>query len=66
MINVNVGEILKNKDKSMYWLADKTNLSYTTVYNLVNGKTKSIHFDTLEKIMKALDINDFNEVLEIE
>ncbi len=49
----------------MYWLADQAGLSYTTVYNLVNNKTLSIHFNTLEEIMKALEINDFNKILKM-
>ncbi|MFW6026396.1 MAG: helix-turn-helix domain-containing protein, partial [Candidatus Woesearchaeota archaeon] len=61
----NIKKTLDSKDISMYWLADKTGLSYTTVYNLANNKTQSIHFKTLEKIMKVLNINNFNEILEI-
>jgi len=65
MINIKIENILHKQDKSIYWLAEKTGLSYTTVYNLVNNKTASIHFNTLEEIMKALEITDFNKVLEI-
>ncbi len=65
MINIKIDKVLNEKDKSIYWLADKTGLSYTTVYNLVNNKTLSIHFETLEKVMKALEITDFNLILEL-
>jgi putative transcriptional regulator len=65
MIKINIKQILKSRDKSIYWLTDKTSLSYTTVYNLANNKTLSIHFNTLEEIMKALDITSFDDILEI-
>ncbi|AZO94324.1 helix-turn-helix transcriptional regulator [Halocella sp. SP3-1] len=65
MINIKINNILNDKGKSIYWLADKTGLAYSTTYNLVNNNTASIHFKTLEEIMQALDITDFNQVLEI-
>lgn len=66
MIKINIDNLLAEKNKSIYWLAENTDLSYTTVYNLVNNKTLSVHFKTLEKIMTALEIDDFNKILEIE
>ena len=66
MIKINIENILEGRNISIYWLAEETGLSYPTVYNLVKNRTKSIHFDTLEKIMCALDINDFNQILEIQ
>jgi len=65
MIKIKIDKILHKKDKSIYWLAEETGLSYTTVYNLVNNKTASIHFNTIEVIMKTLDIKDFNKIMEI-
>jgi len=65
MIKITIKEILIKKNKSIYWLAQETGMSYTTVYNLVNNKTLSIHFSTLEKIMRVLDINSFDKILEI-
>jgi len=65
MINIKIEDILHNKEKSIYWLANKSGLSYPTVFNLIKNKTASIHFATLEKIMSALNITDFNKILEI-
>lgn len=65
MIKIKIDKILENRNKSIYWLAENTELSYTTVYNLVNNKTLSVHFNTLEKVMIALEISDFNKILEI-
>lgn len=65
MIKPKIKRILDEKDKSIYWLADKANLSYPTVYNLVENKTSSAHFKTLEQIMTALNIESFDEILEL-
>jgi len=66
MINIKIENILNQKDKSIYWLAEETKLSYTTVYNLVKNKTASVHFETIAKIMIALDIDDFNKILKLD
>lgn len=64
MINVRINEVLSQKDKSIYWLAEQSGLAYPTVFNLVKNKTASISFDTLDKIMKALEIKDINKIIE--
>lgn len=64
MIKVKIDEILKEQDKSLYWLAQATELTYPTIHKLVNGNTKSISFDTLERICRALNV-DIPDVLEI-
>lgn len=64
MIKVKIDKILKEQDKSLYWLAQATELSYPTIHRLVNNKTSSISFDTLEKICLALDV-DIEDILKI-
>mgnify|MGYP000933132423 CR=1 FL=1 len=54
MIIVKLEKILESKNKSLYWLAQETKLSYPTIHRLVNKKTTSIAFDTLDKICKCL------------
>lgn len=66
MIKFKIEEVLENKDKSIYWLAEEADLSYPTVYNLVKNRTESIRFSTLSKIMKALEIEDFNKIMTLE
>ena len=63
MVKVKINELLQEREKSIYWLAEETGLAYPTVFNLVKNKTNSIHFDTLEKVMKAFNIEDFNKLL---
>ena len=65
MIKVNIKQVLNQKDKSIYWLAKKTNLAYPGLLRLVKNETNSIHFNTLEEIMNVLDINSFDDILEI-
>jgi putative transcriptional regulator len=65
MIKVKIIEILEERNQSIYWLAKESDLSYPTVFNLCKNDTKSIQFETLEKIMTALEISDFNKILEI-
>jgi len=64
VIKVKIIDILDERNQSIYWLAKKSDLSYPTVFNLCKNDTKSIQFETLEKIMLALEINDFNKILE--
>lgn len=66
MIKVKIIDILDERNQSIYWLAKKSDLSYPTVFNLCKNDTKSIQFETLEKIMLALEIDDFNKILKIE
>lgn len=66
MIEIKIDKILERQNKSLYWLAQETGLSYPTIHRLVSGKTTSISFDTLEKICLALnctpnDIFDFKK-----
>ena len=65
MINLRVKEILEERDKSIYWLANETNLTYPTLYRIANQQTDGIQFHTLEEIMKALNIDDFNKIMEL-
>jgi len=64
MIKLRVKEVLEREDKSIYWLAENTELTYTALHRLVNGETEGIQFSTLDEIMGALEIDDFNEIFE--
>lgn len=64
MIKVTIEKMLEEQDKSIYWLADETGMSYSSLYNLVKNKNKQVHFETLDKIMEVLEIKDFNKILD--
>lgn len=64
MIKINIDKILEQQDKSIYWLAKETDISYNNLLNLIKGRNKSISFEVLEKICLALDA-DISDILEL-
>lgn len=65
MIKIRLADILKEQNKSIYWLAEKTGITYPTLHKIATKETQSIKLEVLEKIVLALDVN-FNQILEIE
>lgn len=64
MIIVNIDKLLEDQERSISWLARKTGLTYSSLHALVNNETKSISFDTLEKVCIALDVS-ISDILEL-
>jgi len=62
MISVRLGEVLKAKNRTIYWLSKETGITQNTLTNLINGNTKSVSFDILDKICKTLKC-DLSNVL---
>ena len=57
MLRLRIDQILKEKNKSKYWLFKKLEpMSYQNFNNIYSNKTSSIKFETLEKLSKALEI----------
>jgi putative transcriptional regulator len=54
MIRIRLDELLKQQERSFYWLAKETGISHTTLWRLKKGKAQGITFDTLEKISQKL------------
>lgn len=54
MIDVLINEILRDQQRSFYWLAKETGVSHTTLWRLKKGKAKGITFDTLEQLCQRL------------
>ena len=50
MIYLKVNELLKKNKKSIYWFVKNMGSGYQALSRLMENKTKSIHFDTLDKI----------------
>ena len=65
MIKIRLAEILKEKEKSIYWLAEETGITYPTLHKIATKETLSIKLEVLEKIVTVLDVT-FNDILEIE
>lgn len=64
-IEVRINELLKDRQRTAYWLAKETGISYTTIWRLGKGDALGINFATLEKICRALEC-DPGELLAIE
>lgn len=60
-----IEDVLKQKQKTRYWLFKQTGISYNAVCNLCDNKTNSITFEGLEKICNALECTP-NDIFEIE
>ena len=56
MIKVKLDIILDDMERNVNWLSKKTGIANSTLYKLNNNETKSISFDTIEKICKTLNI----------
>ena len=54
MIENCIDELLRNRERSFYWLAKETGISHTTLARLKKGKARGINFETLEKICEVL------------
>ena len=57
MINNKLSEILGRKRIRMSELQKMTGLSQTAIINLYYNKTKSVSFETMNKICNALECN---------
>lgn len=59
MYKLNVINILKQQNKSKYWLFNQLNnikpISYTNFNNLVSNKTQSIKYSTLTNLCNILN-----------
>ncbi len=65
MIYIRINEILKEKKKSKYWFVKKMEGSYQSISNLMNNETRSIHFDTIEKLCDILECEP-GDIIKIE
>ena len=55
MIEVRIGQLLKTRGRTFYWLAKETGISHTTLWRLKKRKALGINFITLEKLCATLD-----------
>ena len=54
MIRIRIDQLLKQHERSFYWLAKETGVSHTTLWRLKKDKAQGITFNTLERICKVL------------
>jgi DNA-binding Xre family transcriptional regulator len=57
MVRLRILEILAEQDHTKYWLYKRMDmLSYRNFQNIVENKTSSIRFDTIDKLSRILDV----------
>lgn len=59
---MNVDALLKKSGNTRYWLVKELDTDYKTVNKLCDNESRSIRFETLEKLTNAFHC-DFNELL---
>ena len=64
-IIIKIDQLLKDNDKTIYWLSKQTNISHNNLTKMVNNETNSIRFDKLIDIMKALEVKNISDILEV-
>ena len=56
MIRLRVLEILEDQGKTKYWLCKRLGMHYVSFNKMVNNKTLSIKFDTLDRMATLLEV----------
>jgi len=65
LMKVNIDELLKQKNKTRYWLAKQIGVSYPTIKTLCDNKTEGTKFQTIENICRTLECTP-NDILRID
>lgn len=65
MIKFTLDELLKNRDKTRYWLSKQTNIDNNTLGKIYNNTSSKVNLETLDKICIALDC-DISELITYE
>ena len=55
MIEIRIDELLEARGRTFYWLAKETGIGHTSLWRLRHEQAKSISFDRLERICRALE-----------
>ena len=65
MLNFNIEELLKKKNKSKYWLCQNMNITTKNLNCVIYGEASSISFKYLEDFCKYLDCS-LDDLIDIE
>lgn len=68
MVQLRVLEILKEQGKTKYWLYKRMDMSYQNFNKMVTNKTKSIHYEKIQKLCDLLEcsVGDLFKITEDE
>lgn len=64
MIDIRLRVLLAERRITATQLSKMTGLSRNTISLIVTGKSKGIAFNTLDKIMMALEIDDISQLIQ--
>lgn len=65
MLKFNIEKLLKEKNKSKYWLCQNMNITNRNLNRIINGETTSISFKYIEDLCKYLNCT-ISELITIE
>ncbi|MGR6906870.1 helix-turn-helix domain-containing protein [Lysinibacillus sp. BSL11] len=65
-MRIKLKEVMKERGLTQLKLAEMTGIRQAAISEIVNNRRDTINKSHLETICKALEINDFNEILEWE
>jgi putative transcriptional regulator len=54
MIQTKIDELLKERERSLYWLAKEASVAYTTLWKLKTGTSQGISFGVLDRLCSVL------------
>ena len=55
MIKILLNELLREKGRTLYWLAKQSGVRYATIWNMSRGEVGRLSVDALDRICEALD-----------
>jgi len=64
VVHVRIKELLEERGRTKYWLNIVTDIDYKNLSRLMEDTTRSIYFETIEKLCAALECTP-NELFEI-
>ncbi len=56
MIKTRLNELLAEREKTLYWLAQTTGVRYATLWQMSRNEVALVNLKTLDKICKALGV----------
>lgn len=65
MLKFNIEKLLKEKNKSKYWLCQNMNITNRNLNRIISGETTSISFKYIEDLCKYLNCT-ISELITIE
>jgi putative transcriptional regulator len=65
VVKIQLEKLLKAKDKTLYWLAKETGISYNALSKISKNNVTRLELDTIEKICITLQCST-GELLELE